>query len=402
MTPRPARAARTRLALAFATLVTIAGLVWMARGSRAQETDLPSVSADSVSEDFLKGPGGQTVVQGEEKDIVLPNQVHIRASKDDVVQVGEDIVIERDQQVRGHVLALGGDVTIRGIVDDDVVAMGGDVFIEDGAQVRGDAVSVGGQVTRGPGATILGSTVSVGSIPKTLFTLQAMEFVGEGVKLFSSLLTLAFVAFLSWLVVLLTARRTERVVVSIERAPLASIGWGLLALIALAPATIAVVLVAVLLVVTIIGIPVAVLAVLGYIVGLALLAVWGCIIGNTAIGGWVVRRLYPRLGEPSLLRNALVGLAAVSLPGIAGLLFMAIGSLVSPALLLAGALGGFGKLLSLGAMLAGVGGILRARAGQPAPLPGSYPSAPMPPPHATPNPPAYPGTGAPEAAPPTA
>jgi len=37
---------------------------------------------------------------------------------------------------------------------------------------------------------------------------------------------------------------------------------------------------------------------------------------------------------------------------------------VPPAALLGGALGGLGKLLELGVLLAGMGGILRARAGQ--------------------------------------
>jgi hypothetical protein len=399
--PRLSRASRARLTLAAAALVAILAVAWLARGSGAQETELPSVSADSVSEDFMKTPAGETIVGGEEKDIVLPNKVHIQAGKDDVVQVGEDVVIERGQHVLGHVLAFGGNVTVRGIVDDDVVAMGGDVNIEDGAQVRGDAVSVGGRVTRGNGATILGSTVSVGSIPKAMFSFQALNLVGHGVKFLSDLFSLLFMAFLTWLVIALTKLRTARVVAGIERAPGASIGWGLLALLAVGPATIAVGLVAVLLVVTIIGIPVAAVALLGYIVGLVALFLWGAVVGNAALGGWVVRRLYPRLGEPTLLRNALVGLMTVSAPGLLGHLFLAFGPIVSPATLLGGALGGFGKLLCLGAVIAGVGGILRARAGQPAPLPGPFPSAPMPP-RVTTTPPAIPGTGAPEAAPPTA
>ena len=102
-----------------------------------------------------------------------------------------------------------------------------------------------------------------------------------------------------------------------------------------------------------------------------------------------------------VLRNALVGLVTVSLPGLVGHLFQAFGPIVSPAMLLGGALAGFGKLLCIGVVTAGVGGILRARAGQPAPLPGPFPSAPMPP-RVTTAPPAIPGTGAPEAAPPTA
>jgi hypothetical protein len=220
-------------------------------------------------------------------------------------------------------------------------------------------------------------------------------------KFLSSLLSLLFFGFVTWLVILMIRERTARAVAWVERSPGASFGWGLLALLAVAPATIAVALVAVLLVVTIIGIPVAVLVVLGYIVGLVVLCLWGAIVGNTALGGWVVRRLSPRLGEPTLLRNALVGMVTVSLPGLVGLLFLAFGPVISPAMLLGGALGGFGKLLSVAVLTAGVGGILRSRAGQPAPLPGPFTPAPMPS-HISTTPPAIPGTGAPEAAPPTA
>ncbi len=394
----PSRAAR--LALAAVALVVVVALCWLAE-SRAQETELPSVSADSVSDDFLKGPGGTEIVGGQARDIELPNHIRISTDKDDVVEVGQDIVIERNQQVLGHVLAMGGNITIRGVVDDDVVAMGGDVILEDGAQVRGDAVSVGGRVRRSGSATVLGSTVSVGSIPKSLFALSAFNMLDRGMKFVGSLFSLLFLVLITWAVVSLTKSRTARIVAEIERATLASLGWGLLALIAVVPASIVICLVAVLLVVTIIGIPVAVLALLGYIVGLVLLAVWGSIVGATALGGWMVRRLTPRLGEPTLVRNAIVGVVAISLPGLLGHLFQGFGPVVPPALVLGGALEGFGKLLGLCTLLAGVGGILRARAGQPAPLPGAFPSAPVPP-HVTHTPPGFPGTGAPEAAPPTA
>jgi hypothetical protein len=135
-------------------------------------------------------------------------------------------------------------------------------------------------------------------------------------------------------------------------------------------------------------------------VGLPLLGLGGPIVAQAAVADGDVRRLAPRLGSPTLLRNALVGLVAVMLPGLIGHLLKAFG-LLTPAVMLGGALEGMGKLLCLGAALAGMGAILRTRAGQPAPLPFSFPSAPMPP-RMPSSSPAMPGPGAPEAAPPTA
>ena len=38
---------------------------------------------------------------------------------------------------------------------------------------------------------------------------------------------------------------------------------------------------------------------------------WGGVLGASALGDWLVRRLAPRLGEPSLVRNTLVGIQTV-------------------------------------------------------------------------------------------
>jgi hypothetical protein len=370
----------------------------------AQETELPTVPADSVGEDFLtpaRGPSAAPAVPGvadpadpadppAAPDPASDSRRHrIEAGENDVIKMGQDVVVESAEHVLGHVVAMGGNVTVRGVVDKDVVAMGGDVVIEQGGTVRGDAVSVGGQVRRDPGASVLGSTVSVGHVPRGLFNWQTQKFVGQGIEFLQALFKLALWLLLAWLVVKLAEGRTARVIGRLEREPLASLGWGLVALVLVAPLGVAVALAAALLAITIIGIPVAIVLVMGYIVGLVLLGFWGGIVGASAVGGWLVRRLAPRLGEPSLVRNTLWGGIAVAAPGVLGHLFKAVGFAVPPALILGGMLQVLGGLLTLGVIVAGAGAILRTRAGQPAPLPGIAPmTEPSPAPPVPPAPPA--------------
>lgn len=366
------------VALAAAVVLALTSVALSALSARlasAQETELPEVPVDSVGEDFLTpgvpdAPGAPDTPDGG-RTIEGPGGIYrVHAGKNDIVQVSEDIVIERGEHVLGHVFAMGGTVTVRGIVDDDVVAMGGDVILEDGAQVRGDAVSLGGQVRKAPSASILGSSVSVGNMPKGAVGLGLLNFIGHGVDIATKIITILFWMLLAWVVIMLTRARSQRVTGRIDAAPLESIGWGALGVFAIAPGAVAVALAAALLCVTIIGIPVAVLGILGYIVAVVVLLFWGVIVGAASLGGWLVRRLSPRLGAPELVRNTLVGIAALSAFGIIGGLFQGVGLMIPPAGLLGGLLRILGGIALLAAACAGVGAILRTRAGQPSPLPG--------------------------------
>lgn len=359
----------------------------------AQETELPAVPIDSVGEDFLhpapavpaipavpgvpavpaapKAPDGMTIRGGgTARTIEGPGGVYkVHAGANDVVQMGEDIVIERGEHVLGHVFAMGGSVTVRGLVDDDVVAMGGDVIVEDGAQIRGDAVSIGGSVDKAPGATVLGSSVSLANVPAGLVGLQGLNFIGHGFDALGRVFTILFWLLVSWVIVILTRDRSRRIVGRIEAETAPSLGYGVLGIAAIAPATIAVALAAVLLVVTIIGIPVAVLLLLGYSLAVVAVLVWGFVLGSAALGGWFIRRLSPRLGAPELVRNTLIGVAAVLGVGLVSSLLGGVGIVVPPAGILGGLLKMVGVLLGCGVLCAGLGAILRTRAGQPAPIP---------------------------------
>lgn len=407
----PGRSPRT-LALALSLMVASAiASAWLGDAGRvqAQETDLPGVSADSIHEDFMKAPikvqvdapaapaaptppGASALPRTPDDARTEAFRRRMHAGDNDVVQVGDDVVVERGEHVLGHVFAMGGNVLIKGVVDDDVVAMGGDVTLEDGAIVRGDVVSLGGTVHKAKTAIVRGSNVTVGGLPRRFLELGALDLVGNGVRFLSALFKLFFWLLIGWIIVMVTPERSRKILAKVEEHPALSILWGFLGLLALAPLTVAVALAAVLLVVTIIGIPVAVLLLLGY--GLAIVAVclWGGVLGASALGHWLVRRLSPRLGEPTLVRNTVVGIVAISLLGLVGPLFRAMGLALPPAALLGHALGILGAAISSAALLAGIGGVLRARAGQIEPLRMPWAARPMQVTTAPPAPPTAPAT----------
>jgi hypothetical protein len=310
---------------------------------------------------------------------------HIHAGDNDVVKVGQDILIDTNDHVLGHVFAMGGNVIVRGQVDDDVVAMGGNVTLEDGAQVHGDVVSLGGQIYKSKLANVLGTTATVGGFPRGMFHPRMLWAVGGGVQILTSLITLGIWMLVAWIVVSLFPARSRRVLDSMRGRFGASFLWGLLGLIAVVPALIGVVLVAVLLCVTIIGIPVGVLLILGYCLAVVALLFWGGLLGASAVGEWTIVRLSPRLGQPSLVRNTLVGIVVVTVPGIVGGFFNVVGMAVPPAVVLGGTLHVLGKVLQFVLLLAGMGAVLHARGGQVGPVrmpwsgPGTTPVPPAPP-----------------------
>ena len=161
-----------------------------------------------------------------------------------------------------------------------------------------------------------------------------------------------------------------------------------------------------LLCVTIIGIPVGVLLILGYLLAVAALMVWGGVMGAAAVGEWVITRLSPRLGAPTLVRSTLIGTVALLLPGIVGSVFHVLGMAVTPALMLGTALRVVGRVFGVIAFLAGLGAILRARGGQVGPLRTPWsapvPHAPQAPAYAAPQSPGYAAPQAPAYAPPQA
>ena len=72
------------------------------------------------------------------------------------IAFGQDVRVERDEEVSDAAIVIGGSLTIDGRVRDGVVVVGGDLHLSATADVRGEIVIVGGQLTRDAGARQVG------------------------------------------------------------------------------------------------------------------------------------------------------------------------------------------------------------------------------------------------------
>jgi hypothetical protein len=184
----------------------------------------------------------------------------------DVVKTGRDIVVEEYEAVDGDVVALGGDVTVKGTVTGNAIAVGGDVFVKSTGVIEGDAVSIGGEVERETGAVIKGERVGVNFLPKKFFRpspsvgihpstfLKFPPFFGgfQGLALVARIIKIMLFLFLGIVVISIVPKSVTKVKDKIRQDFLKSALVGFAAEILILP-------VFILLIVTVIGIPVALL-----------------------------------------------------------------------------------------------------------------------------------------------
>lgn len=338
----------------------------------------------------------------------------------DVMRVGSDIHVARDEVVRGSVSAISGDVTVDGHVEGDVSALRGDVYLGPTARVDGDVVSAGGQIHEEPGAYVGGQRVTalpgtrVGRVHR--ITEHAVErHVGRVV---ASVIWMLVLLGLAWAVTQLAPGRTAAAVATLQRAPLLSSGIGGLILALIIPSVIALSLVVALLCITIIGIPFALAALLGYGMFLVVFGIWGFIVGAGGVGAWVVRRrggasapVEAAPGPGSISRAVLTGVALLTGMLVLGSLFRAVG-LLFPFRVLGGFMFVIGIILMSVVTVAGGGAWVRSefetgmlgrwwqRRRQPPVVPATPAPTPPPPPAppAPPAPPSPPSAYAPPAA----
>lgn len=96
--------------------------------------------------------------------------------------LGQDVHIQRDEEVTDAAVVIGGSLVVDGRVRDGIVVVGGDLRLTATADVRGDIVLVGGQLVREPGARHSGSVnyLSFGDWSRRTFgwlpTFQFGEF----------------------------------------------------------------------------------------------------------------------------------------------------------------------------------------------------------------------------------
>jgi hypothetical protein len=173
----------------------------------------------------------------------------------------------------------------------------------------------------------------------------------------SSLVSLLLIAGAAWAFASLGPGRTREVMSTLKTEPLMSVGIGGLFIALLIPSIIALALVVALLCITIIGIPVALAALLGYCLFLVLVWVWGYIAAAAWIGEAILSRRTSNVAAtatppvpPTLVQSALLGVGVVSGGAFLGAIIHDAGGMLS----------GVGLLIRV---LAAIAGILLAVAG---------------------------------------
>ena len=209
------------------------------------------------------------------------------------IAFGQDVRIERDEEVTDTAVVVAGSLNVDGRVRDGIVVVGGNLHLSSTADVRGDIVLVGGALTRDPGAQLTGGVnyVSFGDWTNRNFGWFPSVRFGEVGRWLSLVGTLARVSVLGVLMamMLIVARApVARVGRAAFAEPLRALIIGLAAELFFVPFLIAA---SIGLALTIIGIPfVAVLVPIAIVI-----AVFAFVLGFTAlacrIGEWIEDRL---------------------------------------------------------------------------------------------------------------
>lgn len=274
--------------------------------------DRAAARADSVAEAVTQGlpavPGDPDVPVAPE----APEEPRTRSTSGDIVRLGSNVTVERDQFVDGDVVSFGGDIEINGHVKGNVSAMGGDLTLSSSARVDGDVVCVGGTLREEHGSRVGGQRVTAPRTPGAKLFFPMLAVVGTGVQMLVHAMGLLFMLAIAWLIVKLAPSRTQHAVDLIHREPGSAFVVGLLIWALLIPSVIALALVIALLCITIIGIPLAAAVALAYCAFFVVAALWGSVVGYGILG----HRLYPRFkgSQATLIQAVLWG--GVALQGL--------------------------------------------------------------------------------------
>ncbi len=171
----------------------------------------------------------------------------------EIVQFFKDVTIERGETA-GDVVAMFGNVKNFGTIGGDCVAILGSIEQGDSAVILGDAVTIGGALREtGQGARVDGQTVSIGFLPFAGFAIPSVPLL-----IFLALFAYGLFIALAALFARLFPERLVRIAETVSRRTILSLVLGLLS----GPLAL---MVGLLLMVTVIGIPLALLLPLLYL-----------------------------------------------------------------------------------------------------------------------------------------
>jgi hypothetical protein len=238
-----------------------------------------------------------------------------------IFRMGSDVVVGEDESIDGDVVALWGNVTVKGAVSGDAVSIGGDVDIYPTGVVEGNAVSVGGNVTKQSGSVVEGEKISVG-----FFRGQPIKFapfvttrVGMSTAaLLLRIIRILLLIFVGIVVVSVAPRQVNKVRAKVKQNFLKSGLVGFLAEILVLP-------IFLLLVITIIGIPVALLVE-------PILILAALFLGFAAVSLFIGEKIgeHTSLKPDTRVMAVVIGVLAVELVPLASRVIGMFGGLFSP------------------------------------------------------------------------
>lgn len=226
----------------------------------------------------------------------------------DIIRTG-DITIAAGERVMGEVVSLRGDVDIHGEVFGDIVALLGNVTVHSGGVVHGDVICLSGAIDLQSGAKVSGDQVSLGGVSK-VFSLPQFRSVFDlnlGRRAFNS----AVRVLLAGLLGLFFPKALARMLDQVQTHFGPTLGVGVLTWMAALP-------LALISALTIIGIPLSLLVLLG---------LWAAYyFGFATISGLVGGRILPshHNGLGSLALGALMLSTLVAVPFLGLLIRIAV------------------------------------------------------------------------------
>lgn len=231
----------------------------------------------------------------------------------DVWVAGGEVRLASTATVAGDVSAAGGDVTIEGPTRGDLNVAGGDVRID--GPVSGDASIAAGTLELGPGARIQGklhltggdlrrdpAAQVLGGVDYTRHRWHGHERTATERFLHGWIWTLGLV-LLAALIAAALPEASRRMAQELEERPWLTALLGLVALVSIPIA-------AALLIITIIGIPVGLLAIVGYVALILVGYVWVAVV----VGGMLLDRVNPQTAARTAWR---VGAAVLTMLALA-------------------------------------------------------------------------------------
>jgi TM2 domain-containing membrane protein YozV len=227
------------------------------------------------------------------------------AEAKNIIKIGDDITIERDQEIN-NVINIGGQVTVNGLIENNVLVAGGSVVLAGNAVVRGNVVCIGGVIVKSNGAQVFGDITEINSSNIATAINSAIHGEWEGWSWIFAVVSICFffVIFIFALLITLLIPRPIIVISGvISSRKIKSFLWGVLGMMLIGPF-------AVLLAISIVGIPLIplefALVVLAGVVGFISA---GSLVGRFFLGNIIKGK------EPGLVRATLCGLILLWLIG---------------------------------------------------------------------------------------